>query len=376
MFVPGAEVVVAMEDSKSTTTIFKEFKSSDPNDKFELVTMSIGKRNLQLIQSGHLYTMLYEYLNLQVDEYLVENVKHLISNNGKIKLYYATPKEILNLMPSSNISMTLYNKTYCLMFLSNTNDIIILLQAITPITALDENLFTIILDYILKGCIRYVFSTKEVLNEHLHNDDFITDFYQLTNQWYKEFITLIVDKYNMFKSKNKDDLKNKNVLIDELQKELINIIKQASYDKVIPSDQVLEFFKYRILKKSDILEKPTERKSDNDLITIKTVGYDNNTEMMSKYLSEIYKPMFTIFTNKVFQPETLMSNDEYSIVVDIIKQSYEKTIGNVIDVMHFIKYTIFQELYHYHIIAENYYTHKNTKDEILQSLCKGEIFKF
>ena len=62
--------------------------------------------------------------------------------------------------------------------------------------------------------------------------------------------------------------------------------------------------------------------------------------------------------------------------MDVIKLSYTNTINNVIDVMHFIKYTMFQELYHYHIISENYIARKNSEQEILEMLSKGEIFKF
>lgn len=375
-FTPSEQVIIALEDTTPTTTAFKNFQKTDKTDTFEMKKMHLGNREVEVIHSENLYKFFYEYLETRLDEYAVENIKHLIKEQGKIRFYYVTPKEILNVMPSSNISMLLYKNTYCMLFLTNTNDIAILLQATSPVTAYDENLYNIILSSIVKGCVRYVMSNKDVLTEHLKNDTIFSEYLIKTNEWYREFIKIMVDKYDMVKVSSKADSKKKNIIIDELHKTLLNIIKKAAHKRIIPNKELIEFFKYTVPKSTDILKNDSSRDSSNDLVRIKTIGIERNKEMMLKYLTEIFKPIESIFMDNIFQPEVLLSNQEYSVIVDIIKLAYTNTIDNVIDVMHFIKYTIFQELYHYHIISENYTSYKDNESDILEMLSKGEIFKF
>lgn len=378
MFIPAEQVIIALEDSKTTTMVFKDFQANTPNDKFEMCQMNIGNRFFEVIHSDNFYKYFCQYLDTKLEEYEANNLKTFFDKHGKIKFFYVTPKELLNIMPSSNISFSLYNKAYCLMFLSSTNDIIILLQAINPITAIDENLFNIILGYIVKGCIRYVFGCNDILDKNVKEKTIFSEYHKFTDEWYTNFVTILVNKYNMLKDNNSDDKEIKELKLRKLKNDLISVVREGdkSSKGIVPKESLITFFTYTMLNHTDITDVSEERSTEHDLVKIKTIGIDPNKEMLKKYLEEILNPLKTILNNNVFQPDVLMTNQEYSVWMEIIKETYAKTLNNIIDPIHMIKHTMFQEMYHYYVIAENYSTYRNEETAILKLLAKGEIFEF
>lgn len=376
MFIPSEQVIIAMDDVKTTTTLFKEFQSSNPNDRFEISNLVLRSRKIEMIHSDKFYDYFFEFLAQKLDTDGVNNLKTIIGRQNKIKFFYATPKELLNVIPSSNVSASLYGKAYCLLFMTEANEIIIVLQAIRPITAVDESLFNIILSHIVKGCIRYVIGNTEVLKRHVANKSIFLDYELFNRRWYNEFIKIIVNKYSMLRDSSTEEKSLKEAKIENFKNELIKIIKTGDRQKVIPKKELLTFFKYTLPVNTDLVKEKEERSAINDMISIKTIGMDTNKEMLIHYLEEIASPLSTIMENNIFQPEVLMSNQEYSIWVEIIKQSYEKALDNIIDPTHMIKHTMFQEMYHYYTAAENYSTYRNDIDTILKLLANGEIYDF
>jgi len=373
MFIPSSEVVIAINDTKVTTEIFKEFSSNNPNDKFEIKQMDVKNRSIDIIHSCKLYELMHEYLTSKYEEYQVSNLRSLINPNGRVKLYYCAPKELLKMMSASNISMTLYNKSYCLMFMTTSNDIIILLQAIKPITAIDEPLFNIILDHIAKGCIRYVIGSKEYNKQA---NDLFNQYQTITNLWYYEFIKTIIDRYNMIQTKTNEEEDEKKRLIEVSTNELISIVKMCDEEREIRRQDLIDFFKYKLPIKTNILKEETKEVPSVNMIPVTTIGIDNNKEMLLKYASEIIKPIDNIFTNNIYQPDVLLANDEYAVIVESAKQAYTKALGNIIDPMHIFKNTVLQELYHYYAVAVNYSTFKDDTKKIIELLAIGDVFSF
>jgi hypothetical protein len=373
MFVPSEQVIIAMEDMPENVDVFKEFEKTDPDDVVEQSTLSFGKRNLQVIHSQNLYNYFFEFISSKYKGFELNNLKHVI-DEGKIKLYYITPKELMNLVPSSNFPTTQLNSEQCISFLSSTNDVVILLQGVKPLMGVDEDLFNIILKEVAKRSIEYVFSCKEALIKHIKFKSIFAKYYKITNDWYYNLIENIINCYNLYETKNIEELENKNFVTEKLRKRLSCIIRSQTYSKKILKEELLDFFKYDILKECNLVKINNKKDYSKDLIRTQVIGKDESIETKKKYLKEYFIPLKLIFKENIFQPNALLANNEFGHIMSSIKSSYEKLFENKIDVTHLIKNTIFQEFYNLHSVSIKYCEHKNEYKDILELLLKGEIF--
>jgi len=370
MFLPSDQVIVAIENAKTCLDMFKEFKTTNPNDKFEMEAISIGNRSINVIHSDQLYQYFHEYLLEKFDDLKGTCLKNLVGKTSKMKLYYVTPKELLKLMPASNISMFTYQGSYYFSFINSAGDIITLIQAVKPVTAIDHNLFESVFKSLLKDSVRYVFKNQNILKDNIKNTT-IKSYLDKTIEWYRAFIENIIDRYNLLsqvKSNSRD------VAIDTLTTQFVNIISDGARKGKVESNAILDFFKVTMLRNTDVLKKFDIDPDTNKIKKLEDVNIEENISNAKRYLKEIYAPFKKIFQNMIFQPEVLIVNQEFQNILDIIYKAYDEIFEQSIDVNFYIRNTILQELYHFHTVAVNYHTFKEDDAAIIDALVSGDIF--
>jgi len=371
MFLPSDQVVIAIENSKTCFDIFKEFKSTNPNDKFEMEAINIGNRSINVIHSDQLYEYFHTYLDEKFDDVKAACLKGLVGKTSKMKLYYVTPKELLKLMPASNISMFNYQGSYFFSLINSSGEIVTLIQAIKPVVGVDHHLFDYVFKSLLKDSIRYVFKNQNILKDNIKNET-IKHYLVKTTEWYRAFIENIIDRYNLIsqvKSNSRD------VTIDALTNQLLNIVAEGSRKGKVETNAILDFFKVTMLRSTDVLKKFDINQDTNKIQKLEDVNIEDNLNNAKRYLKEIYTPFKKIFKNMIFQPEVLIVNQEFQNILEIIYKSYDAIFEQSIDVNFYIRGTILQELYHFHTIAVNYHMFKEDDELILDALISGDIFE-
>lgn len=372
MFIPSEQVIIAIEDTKTCFDIFKEFQNLNPNDTLKVETISIGARNLDVIHSENLYELYGDYLKETHEKAFNQSFKHLVGPKGKMKLYYVTPKELLKILPGSNISMFQYQSSYLFSLITEDGKIITLVQAVKPIIEKNHHVFDMIYKLMLKDVIRFVFKDNDLLNSLVLKNEFIKDYNVHTRMWYQNFIEILLDKYNFIDLNDKDSKDRKDSIVMKLSDKLVDIIQKVDSRNILNTNQLIKFFKVDVLKENDLLDALTGAK---DIKKLQTINIYEHKKFVKKYLQEFFKPIEKIFTNKILQPEVLLANKEFESIIDVIQRSYTKTFDNIIDFSHYTKKTILQELYHYHTIATNYYDFKEKEDDLLNLLSKNTIFE-
>jgi hypothetical protein len=238
----------------------------------------------------------------------------------------------------------------------------------------DENLFNNVLKEVSKCCIEYVFRSRESLIAHIKMKSIFAKYYKITNEWYQNFLEYIINSYNLYEAKTIEDLENKNFKIETLRKKLTSIIRSETFVKKILKDDLINFFKYEILKECEAIKRDVKKSNNLDLIRTRVIGKNENKEMNKRYLKEYFLPLKSILKENIFQPNTILANNEFANIVSSIKSSYEKIFNNKIDVTHLVKDMIFQEFYNLHTVSLICCEHKNEYKDILELLLKGEIF--
>lgn len=349
---PADNNIIAIQDPKINTSSFKDFEY-DKDDIYKQLKLFFNDIEIEVIHSEKLYSLIFKSLkinkNLFFDNDLeTENFIKYINIDKKIKFFYILPKEVLKIITSRDISYTIYDNTYCLMFLNKVNEIIILIQSTKPLITLDVNLLSIILKYIAQGYIRYIFENFSYITSDKYNNKTIKEYIFYVKKWYYTFIKLLLDKYNLFPQNINDTLKEK--IISENLSLLLNIILnlKATKNKEAYKEKILKFFS------SDI---PKYKLQENNTFKL---------EFLKDYYHKFYKHIKEIIENDILQSETILSNKDYFEIINIIKESYYITNNKLIDFTYIINNTILQELTRISTVAENFFLYKNNIKEILR----------